>query len=252
MPNMLRNPASIYLVKQPATKHNQVSCNNCGLDNICLPRGLSQTEINDISEVVKAKRVLQRGEFLYHEGDNFKGILAIKSGSAKLVANDQHGNEHILNILLPGELLGFDGLSDEKHSCAAIALETTSFCLLPADSMDELFVNVPSLTRELFRHTGEKMSEDKNQLILSKRPAEERLAYFLISLSERLKRRGFSASEFKLSLTRQEIGNHLGLALETVSRLLKKFQDDEVIQVQNRFITITNQAALKKMLQEQD
>ena len=96
------------------------------------------------------------------------------------------------------------------------------------------------------------MSEDKNQLILSKRPAEERLAYFLISLSERLKRRGFSASEFKLSLTRQEIGNHLGLALETVSRLLKKFQDDEVIQVQNRFITITNQAALKKMLQEQD
>ncbi|MDD4913689.1 MAG: helix-turn-helix domain-containing protein [Methylococcales bacterium] len=246
---MLRNPASIYLIKQPASKLNQVSCNNCGLDNICLPRGLSQEDINNISQVVKARKVLQRGEFIYHEGDNFRGILAIKSGSAKLVASDQHGNEHILNILLPGELLGFDGLSDEKHSCAAIALETTSFCLLPADNMEELFQNVPTLTRELFRHTGEKMSEDKNQLILSKRPAEERLAYFLISLSERLKRRGFSASEFKLSLTRQEIGNHLGLALETVSRLLKKFQDDNLIAVQNRFITITDQHALKRLLQ---
>ena len=230
------------------SKLNQVSCNNCGLDNICLPRGLSQQEIENISEVVKTKKTLQRGEFIYHEGDNFRGIIAIKSGSAKLIACDQHGNEHILNILLPGELLGFDGLSDEKHSCAAIALETTSFCLLPADSLDDLFHTIPSLTRELFRHSGEKMVEDKNLLMLSKRPAEERLAYFLISLSDRLKRRGFSASEFKLSLSRQEIGNHLGLALETVSRLLKKFQEDQLITVQNRFITITNINALKKLL----
>ncbi len=245
---MLRNPASLFLVNPVAAKQNQVNCNNCSLDNICLPRGLSQVDINNISQVVKAKKILQRGEFIYHEGDNFKGILAIKSGSAKLVGSDQHGNEHILHILLPGELLGFDGLADDKHACAAVALETTSFCVLPADNMDELFHTVPSLTRELFRHTGEKMTEDKNQLILSKRPAEERLAYFLISLSERLKRRGFSASEFKLSLTRQEIGNHLGLALETVSRLLKKFQDDDLILVQNRFITITDQEALKKLL----
>ena len=231
---------------------NQVICSNCGLDNICLPRGLTQTEIDNISKVIKAKKTLQRGDFIYREGDSFKGILAIKSGSAKLIANDSHGNEHILNILLPGELLGFDGLSTEKHGCAAIALETMTFCILPADSMDGLFQNLPSLTRELFRHSGEKMLEDKNQLVLSKRPAEERLAYFLISLSERLKRRGFSSSEFKLSLTRQEIGNHLGLALETVSRLLKKFQDDGLIAVQNRFIQIKDINSLKSLLQPID
>lgn len=229
--------------------HQQVSCSNCSLDNICLPRGLSQTEIDNISKVIKARKTLQRGDFLYREGDTFKGILAIKSGSAKLVANDNHGNEHILNILLPGELLGFDGLPGEKHGCAAIALETMTFCILPADSMDALFQNLPSLTRELFRHSGEKMLEDKNQLMLSKRPAEERLAYFLISLSERLKRRGFSSSEFKLPLTRQEIGNHLGLALETVSRLLKRFQDDGLIVVQHRFIQIKDINSLKNLLQ---
>jgi len=231
---------------------NQVICGNCSLDNICLPRGLTQAEIDNISKVVKAKKTLQRGDFIYREGDNFKGILAVKSGSAKLIANDSHGNEHILNILLPGELLGFDGLSTQRHGCAAVALETMTFCVLPADSLDQLFQKLPSLTRELFRHSGEKMEEDKNLLVLSKRPAEERLAYFLLSLSERLKRRGFSSSEFKLSLTRQEIGNHLGLALETVSRLLKKFQDEGLIVVQNRFIQITDQALLKNLLQPFD
>jgi len=231
---------------------NQVICGNCSLDNICLPRGLTQAEIDNISKVVKAKKTLQRGDFIYREGDSFKGILAVKSGSAKLIANDSHGNEHILNILLPGELLGFDGLSTQRHGCAAVALETMTFCVLPADSLDQLFQKLPGLTRELFRHSGEKMEEDKNLLVLSKRPAEERLAYFLLSLSERLKRRGFSSSEFKLSLTRQEIGNHLGLALETVSRLLKKFQDEGLIVVQNRFIQITDQALLKNLLQPFD
>lgn len=227
---------------------NQVICSNCGLDKICLPRGLSQQEIENISQVVKARKTLQRGEFIYHEGDKFIGVLAIKSGSAKLVANDQHGNEHILNILLPGELLGFDGLSSDLHQCSAIALETTSFCVLPAANMDDLFRNVPGLTRELFRHTGEKVNLDKEQLVLSKRPAEERLAYFLLSLAERLKRRGFSPSAFTLSLTRQEIGNHLGLALETVSRLLKRFQQDDLILVKNKLIEIKNPAGLKDIL----
>jgi CRP/FNR family transcriptional regulator len=228
--------------------HSPVSCNHCSLDHICLPRGLSQQDIEAVSQVVKPKQLLQRGEYLYHTGDAFKGLLAIKSGSAKLVANDTQGNEHILAILLPGELLGFDGFCNDHHHYAAVALETTSFCQLPADRMESVFQQVPSLTRELFRHTGDVMHDDKQHLMLSKRPAEERLAYFLISLSERLKRRGFSASEFNLSLSRQEIGNHLGLALETVSRLLKKLQEAELIVVQNRLITITDLAGLYKLI----
>lgn len=213
-----------------------------------MPRGLSQSEIDNISKVVKARKTLQRGDFIYREGDRFRGIMAVKSGSAKLVANDNQGNEHILHILLPGELLGFDGLADEKHGCAAIALETMTFCMLPNEQMDHLFQQLPGLTREMFRHTGEKVLQDRNQLVLSKRPAEERLAYFLLNLSERLHKRGFSPSEFKLTLTRQEIGNHLGLALETVSRLLKKFQDDQWILVDNRFIQIKDQSALRRVL----
>lgn len=217
---------------------SDISCKNCSLDNICFPRGLTQEDIHNISQVIKPKKILQRGGYLFRVADTFKGVLAIKSGTAKLVSNDHHGNEHILNILLPGELLGFDGLSDNMYKCSAIALETLSFCELPAKSMESLFLNVPSLTRELFRHSSEKINESQELIILSKRPAEEKLAYFLISLSDRFKRRGFSASEFTLSLTRQEIGNYLGLALETVSRLFKKFQQDNIIDVKSKAIVI--------------
>jgi len=228
-----------------STENKHVTCNNCSLDSICFPRGLSEDEINYISQVIKPKKPLQKGEHIFREGGNFRGVLAIKSGTAKLVTNDHHGNEHILNVLLPGELLGFDGLYDDKYRCSAIALETLSFCELPAQNMDDLFKNVPTLTKELFRHSSEKMNQDKDLIILSKRPAEEKLAFFLISLSDRLKMRGFSASEFTLSLTRQEIGNLLGLALETVSRLFNRFQKDNLITVNSKQIEIKDIAKLR-------
>jgi CRP/FNR family transcriptional regulator len=223
------------------SKHDiQVTCNNCSLDKICFPRGLTREEISNISQVIQAKKTLHRGDCLFRQGDDFRGILAIKSGSAKLVAVDHHGNEHILKILLPGELLGFDGLYDETYQYSAIALETLSFCELPAQSMNDLFQNKPALTRELFRHGSEQIKKDKDFIVLSKRPAEERLAHFLIDLSDRMKRRGFSCSEFTLSLTRQEIGNHLNLAMETVSRLLKKFHQQELIVVNSQCIELKN------------
>ncbi|MCK4841445.1 MAG: helix-turn-helix domain-containing protein [Methylococcales bacterium] len=169
----------------------------------------------------------------------------MKSGTVKLVTNDHHGTEHILNIPLPGELLGFDGFSNEKYNCSAIALETLSFCQLPTKKIDELFKNISILTKELFRQSSEKTNTDKEYIVLNKTPAEESLAHFLISLSDRLKRRGFSVSKFTLSLTHQEIGNHFGLALETVSRLLTTFQQKNLILVKGKQIEIKDIAWLR-------
>jgi CRP/FNR family transcriptional regulator len=164
------------------------------------------------------------------------------------VADDHYGNEHILKVLLPGELLGFDGFHNGKYQCSAFALEALSFCILPAQSMNDLFQNHPALTRELFRHSSEKINQDKDFIVLSKQPAEEKMAHFLINLSDRMKKRGFSSSEFTLLLTRQEIGNHLGLAMETVSRLLKKFQQQELILVKSKFIVLKNIPKLRAVI----
>ena len=228
-------------------KKIQVSCANCSLEDICIPRGLSHSEVDRVSQVIKRKKTLQRGEFLYRDGDLFRGLLAIKSGTAKLIADDHQGNEHILNILLPGELLGFDGLYSDQHNCSAVALETLSFCELPAKNLEKLCLQVPSLMRELFRHTGSKINNDRNMIIINTRPAEERLAAFLISLSDRFSKRGFSSSEFTLTLTRQEIGNHLGLAIETISRLLKQFKNSGLITVNKKQIKIKNIGSLRNI-----
>ena len=225
----------------------QVTCSNCSLNELCLPRGLGPVDIERIARIVGRKKTLQKGDYLYRKGDRFRGIIAIKAGTAKLVALDQGGNEYVTNYLLPGELLGFDALATDQHFCSAMALETLSYCELPAEQLDALCRDVPNLLRELFRHAGETLTAETNQMMLGKRPAEERVAGFLLNLSDRLSRRGFSATEFRLSLTRQEIGNYLGLALETVSRILKGFEEQGLIEVRNKQIRITHLPALRAL-----
>jgi CRP/FNR family transcriptional regulator len=227
----------------------QVSCGNCSLNEICIPRGLSAEEIRGLSEVVQQKKVLHKGDFLYRQGDEFRGILAVQSGSAKLLTDDETGNEHILSILLPGELLGFDGLTG-RHSCSAAALNTLSFCEIPSNQIDVICQKVPSLIRELFRHTNDTLNCSKDRVVINKRAGEVRLAIFLIDLSERLKVRGFSSTDFILPLTREEIGNHLGLALETISRLLKQFQNQQLITVKQKQVKILNLNGLKNIQKE--
>jgi CRP/FNR family transcriptional regulator len=225
----------------------QVTCQNCSLTALCIPRGLAPEDIERISRIVSRRKTLQKGEHLYHKGDKFRGIIAIKAGSAKTVTYDGRGNEYITAVMLPGELLGFDALASDQHRCSAIALETLSYCELPADQLDELCQSVPNLLRELFRHASARLDEETEQVITNKQPADERVAAFLLDLSDRLQHRGFSSSNFRLSLTRQEIGNYLGLALETVSRTLRLFQDQGLIDVQHKHVRITNINGLRKV-----
>lgn len=234
-------------MKNNSFKDFKVSCSNCTLDKLCLPRGLTKKEVEYLDVVVKNNGVLQTGEYIYREGDDFKGILAIKSGAAKLVASDRDGNEHILNVLLPGELLGFDGVQFNRYQCSAIALETMSVCEVPGDKLEALCQQVPGMIRELFKHTGEVINENQMHTVSIKRPAEEKLAFFLVNLAGRLKQRGFSSAEFNLPLTRQEIGDYLGLTLETVSRTLKHFKDEKLIAVEKKHISILDQKGLERL-----
>ncbi len=231
-------------------KDFQVSCNNCKLDSICLPRGLSLTEINELSIEVKTNGMLNKGDYIYRQGDPFSRIVALKSGSAKLVNIDNHGNEHILNVSLPGELMGFDGLYQDHYNCSAIALEKISFCILPADNLEFISKKIPSVSRELFKHCSDTINQAQQQIISTKSPAEEKLSLFLMDLSDRLHARGFSSHEFYLPLTRQEIGEHLGLTLETVSRMLKQFQNQNLISVERKLITILDADGLRSIHNE--
>ncbi len=224
---------------------------NCGLDSPYLPQDLDQETISQLSRIVQCQsQPLVKGDYLYQAGESFRGLFSIKSGSAKIVTSEPHGEEHIVDFMLPGELFGFDALFDDIYHNSAIALETMSFCELPSDRIDALCVRHPAIYRALFRHAGEKINYDTRQAVLQQAPADERLAAFLLNLSERLQRRGFSPLHFQLSLQRQEISDYLNLALATVSRLLRQFQNKQLIVVSYKSIQIINIEGLKAIYNE--
>ncbi len=216
----------------------RITCDACHLSKLCIPKGLTQEEVDSLSRIVRRNRTLAKGTVLYQHGEWHHGILALKTGTAKLVSLDRQGNEYLVDFILPGDILGFDGFSTQRHSCSAVALETVSYCEIPAHQIEILTREIPGLLQVLLQYSGTQFDLSVQRLVLSRRSAEERLAAFLAHLSERYRQRGFSPTEFRLSMTRQEIGNYLGLAPETVSRLLGQFEASGLIDVQSKLIRI--------------
>jgi CRP/FNR family transcriptional regulator len=227
----------------------KVTCQDCTLTELCLPRGLDASEIEALDKIVKRRRPLRRGDYLFRAGDSFYSLYAVKAGSVKTFAPTDDGGEQILGFHLPGELVGLDAMQSDLHTCSAMALETTSVCELPFVNLEELSREVPGLQHQLFKLVGKEISNEHGMLLmLGNRSAEERLATFLLSLSSRLHERGFSAQEFNLSMSRHDIANYLGLAVETVSRLFTRFQEEGLLEVERRHITICDLDRLRSMV----
>lgn len=222
----------------------KLSCQDCTLTELCLPRGLDINDVEKFETVVGQKPPVGRGESIYRTGDSFKSLFAVKSGSVKTTMIPPDGEEQIIGFHMPGELFGFDGM-EEKHSCSAVALERTSLCELPIDRLEALSHQIPSLQRELYRIMAKEISTDQSMLLLlARRSAEDRLASFLLSLSSRFRARGFSDTEFILSMSRHDIANYLGLAAETVSRLFSRMHEEGILTVSSRRIEIHDREKL--------
>ena len=221
-----------------------LSCRDCSLAELCLPRALDTEELEQLESQVKQHPVLARGASLYNLHEPFHSLYVIKSGTLKTVINTASGKEQITGFFMPGEIVGFDGL-DTGHTCSAVAIERTTVCDLPLVAIDDLTGAIPSLRREMFRLMSREITTDQSMLLtLARRTSEERIAIFLMNVSERFRKRGFSAVHFRLAMARQDIGNYLGMAAETVSRVLTHLSDANVISVHGRVITVLNPTAL--------
>ena len=228
----------------------RVSCQNCSLVDLCLPHGMSQTELERLDEIVVRHKPLQPGQHLYRPGDRSHALFAVRSGALKNYCITGDGEEQVLGFTLPGELSGMDGLGGEHYSSASIVLETSSICELPFGRLQGLCNELPGLHRQLMNVVGREITYDQHMLmLLGKRTAEERLASFLLSLSTRYHARGLSATEFNLPMSRQDIGNYLGLAIETVSRLFAHFQERHVLEVSRRQVHIRDLDAIRAMVE---
>ncbi|MGE6791084.1 transcriptional regulator, Crp/Fnr family [Pseudomonas guineae] len=218
---------------------HQAHCKDCSLSSLCLPLSLNMEDMDALDDIVKRGRPLKKGEFLFRQGDTFSSVFAVRSGTLKTFSLSDGGDEQITGFHLPSELVGLSGMDSEAYPVSAVALETTSVCEIPFERLDELSVQLPQLRRQLMRVMSREIRDDQQMmLLLSKKTADERIATFLVNLSARFRARGFSANQFRLAMSRNEIGNYLGLAVETVSRVFTRFQQNKLLEAEGKEVQI--------------
>ena len=226
-------------------------CSTCNLRELCLPFGLSLEELEWLDDLISTRRRIKRGDYLYRVGDSFDAIYAIRSGFFKTDVLLEDGREQVTGFQMGGELLGLDGISTEHHTCNAIALEDSEICAIPFARLESLSREIHTLQRHFHKVMSREIVRDHGvMMLLGTMRAEERLAAFLLNLSQRFTARGFSHTEFYLRMTREEIGSYLGLKLETVSRAFSRFQEEGHIAVQQKHVRILNVDGLKALLNQ--
>ena len=207
--------------------------------SLCPPISLEFDDVDALDQIVKRGRPLKKGDFLFRQGDPFESVFAVRSGAIKTFSLSDNGEEQITGFHLPSELVGLSGVDGERYPVSAQALETTSVCEIPFERLDDLALQLPQLRRQLMRIMSREIRDDQQMmLLLSKKTADERIATFLVNLSARFRARGFSANQFRLAMSRNEIGNYLGLAVETVSRVFTRFQQNKLLEAEGKEVHI--------------
>lgn len=221
-------------------------CNSCNMLAVCAKdRQFSKSGVTD-----RSHRVFQRKHALIDSGDHFAGIYVLHSGSAKAFVTAQDGTEQITAFYFPGDIIGLDGFDNQMHVQSVRFLETSSVCFFSAKEIKSLMQNSEGALSGLLKAMSHALTEDNAMLLaLSNSDSEQRVAKFLLDLSKRYKARGCSDKEFILSMTRTDIANYLGMAIETVSRIFTKLQKNGIISVAHRRLEILDPIWLKACLQ---
>ena len=234
--------------RAPASR--QAQCSNCHLKDLCLPGGLDEPDLERLDHLHFGRRRVKAGETLYHAGDRFQFIYAVRTGTFKSSLILADGREQVSGFHMAGELMGLDGVANGHHASAATALEDAEVCAIPYGHLTELASGSAEMQMVMARlMSREIVREHSLMMLLGSMNAEERLAAFLLNLSQRLKARGYSPSEFHLRMSRAEIGSYLGMKLETVSRTFSAFQQQRLLEVDKRHIRILDLEALQQAFQ---
>jgi CRP/FNR family transcriptional regulator len=225
-----------------------VQCSVCAVRDLCLPGDLSDLDFSRLGAMIHTSRKVAKGEALYRAGDEFLNIYAIKTGAFKTVLTMADGREQVTGFQIAGEALGLEGLHTGRHTFDAIALEPSVLCVLPFSQLEQLCNESAPMRRHVYRlMSGEIVRESRLAIMLGSMRAEERVSAFLLTLARRLRARRYPDTEFKLRMSRKELGSYLGIKLETVSRVLSKFQREKLIQVRGKMIRILDAAGLQRV-----
>lgn len=243
----LNNSDSPYS-EAPCPHDFQVNCGTCRLNAICLPLALEHDDIAQLDSIIQRSKPLQKNQYLYREGDEFQSVFAVRSGALKAYKTTDDGREQVTGFYFPGEILGMDGIGNNSHASSARALETAAVCEIPFASLANLSTLMPNLQRHFFQLMSREIIEDQLLItLLSKNSAEQRVAALMLSIANRNARRKLSATKFRLPMSRVDIGNYLGLTVETVSRVFSRMQKMDMLRVDNKEIEILDPQGIRSL-----
>ena len=221
------------------------SCENCTLYKLCLPISVSKGSFEKLDSIIQRRKPTRQGSHLFRQGDEFNAIYVVRTGCVKTYTISPDGQTQITGFYTPGEVLGLDGLNTNHHTNYAKTLENTSVCKVPFAQLEKLSQEIPSLQRYLFSIMAQEIQTDQKLIMLiSKCSADQRIAALLLNISGKLKNRKLSSSSFRLPMSRGDIANYLGLAVETVSRVFSKLQSSKILRAKNKEVTIIDMQAL--------
>lgn len=210
--------------------------------------GLDDGDINRLDQLIGNRRRIPANERLYETGAPLRNLYAVRFGHFKTTQRNAFGGTQITGFQMAGEMLGMDAISTDRHLCDAVALEDSEVCEIPFDGLQDLFGQLPTLLRHFHRIMGQEITREQNvMLLLGNMRAEQRFAVFLVNLSARYAARGYAAQAFHLRMSREDIGNYLGLTVESISRLVARFKKLGLIAVERREITLLDPARLKAL-----
>ncbi|MCW9012237.1 MAG: cyclic nucleotide-binding domain-containing protein [Gammaproteobacteria bacterium] len=240
----MKNTGSRLSMNQPK-KLKEVDCDNCGLYRLCQIAGLDADE-SALDSVVERRKKIANADYLYRAGDRFSGVFAVKSGIFKSISYFDDGREQIIDFHLPGELIGLEAIDEGIYLQSVIALENSSVCDMDFAEMEKLEHKFIAFQGSVIHALSRKVRLDQYQsLLIGAQSAEQRLAIFLISIFSRLRAHDMQAHSFRMPM-RKDIANYLGLALETVGRVLKRFEESKLIESKGRHLKICNYSEIQQ------
>jgi CRP/FNR family transcriptional regulator len=228
--------------------HDAQDCASCSLHKLCLPTGLDEKDMGKLDKIIGRRRKVMRDARLYRQDDPFTKLYAVRVGHFKTFQVNPSGDQQITGFQMPGELLGMDAIGSNRHHCDAVALEDSEVCEIPFARLEKLLVEIPGLLRHFHRLMSQEIAREQNaMLLLGGMRAEQRLASFLVNIGARYAMRGYSPANFQLRMMREEIGNFLGLTIESISRMLGRFKKSGLLRVSNREIEVLDMPRLKAL-----
>ncbi|HBD10556.1 MAG TPA: Crp/Fnr family transcriptional regulator [Porticoccaceae bacterium] len=231
----------------PTCPHNtEINCRDCRMNALCLPIALELDEVDKLNDIIRRGRPLHRDDHVYDMADEFRAVYAVRSGCIKTYSTDNEGTEQVTGFYLPGEIFGMDGIATASHISAAVALETSAICEIPFSQLEDLGIRMPSLQRYFLKLMSKEIANDQHLItLLSKNSAQERIGTLILSISARNAQRNLSRTRFRLPMSRADIGNYLGLTVETVSRVFSRFQKLDILRVDKKEIEIIDLTRLQ-------